>query len=88
MLYLNVPYHEKEEAKAAGARWDPQAKKWYVGDRRGYRRCLKWIDGSQVVCDQLYIVEGKKKCFRCGKETRVIGFGFDSYYEIDGDHME
>ena len=28
--YLNVPYREKDEAKRQGARWDPQAKKWYV----------------------------------------------------------
>jgi hypothetical protein len=29
-IYLNVPYAEKDKAKADGARWDPGAKKWYV----------------------------------------------------------
>jgi len=24
-----VPYAEKDEAKALGARWDPQARRWY-----------------------------------------------------------
>ena len=28
--YLNVPYHLKEHAKAAGAFWDPDRKKWFV----------------------------------------------------------
>ncbi|MGY6274187.1 DUF5710 domain-containing protein [Methylomonas sp. MgM2] len=28
--YLNVPYAEKDAAKARGARWDPTNKKWYV----------------------------------------------------------
>ncbi|MHA6629156.1 DUF5710 domain-containing protein [Pseudonocardia sichuanensis] len=28
-LYLDVPYAEKDEAKALGARWDPQIKRWY-----------------------------------------------------------
>ena len=28
--YLNVPYAEKDAAKALGARWDPTNKKWYV----------------------------------------------------------
>jgi len=28
--YLNVPYAEKETAKALGAKWDPVIKKWYV----------------------------------------------------------
>lgn len=27
--YLNVPYAEKDRAKAAGAKWDPDKKKWY-----------------------------------------------------------
>ncbi|NJA08085.1 hypothetical protein HC024_20455 [Methylococcaceae bacterium WWC4] len=29
-LYLNVPYAQKDAAKALGARWDAAAKKWYV----------------------------------------------------------
>ena len=29
-VYLNVPYAQKDAAKALGARWDPPAKKWYV----------------------------------------------------------
>lgn len=29
--YLNVPFHMKEQAKAAGAFWDPDRKKWFVG---------------------------------------------------------
>jgi hypothetical protein len=27
--WLDVPYAEKDQAKALGARWDPQAKRWY-----------------------------------------------------------
>lgn len=29
-FYLNVPYAEKDEAKALGARWDAAKKKWYA----------------------------------------------------------
>lgn len=29
-IYLNVPYKDKDQAKALGARWDPEAKKWYT----------------------------------------------------------
>jgi hypothetical protein len=29
-VWLDVPYKEKDEAKAAGARWDPNAKRWYA----------------------------------------------------------
>lgn len=28
--YLKVPFAEKDDAKAHGARWDPARKSWYV----------------------------------------------------------
>lgn len=30
MIYLNVPYAQKDQAKSLGARWDPIARKWYI----------------------------------------------------------
>ena len=32
MQYLEVPFAQKEQAKALGARWDPLKKKWYLPD--------------------------------------------------------
>jgi hypothetical protein len=32
MMILKVPYAEKDEAKALGARWNAQRKAWYVPD--------------------------------------------------------
>lgn len=29
-IWLDVPYAEKDEAKTHGARWDPQARRWYA----------------------------------------------------------
>jgi ribonuclease HI len=29
-IYLNVPFVRKDEIKALGGKWDPEAKKWYV----------------------------------------------------------
>ena len=40
-FYLNTPYSEKELVKKLEARWDPEAKKWYVPDgtkRETFRR--------------------------------------------------
>ena len=31
-VFLNVPFTQKDEAKALGARWDATQKKWYVLD--------------------------------------------------------
>jgi Domain of unknown function (DUF5710) len=27
-MWLDVPFAEKDEAKALGAQWDPQARRW------------------------------------------------------------
>lgn len=85
MLILNVPYSEKDEAKALGARWNPQIKKWYVRNKEDYYKFIRWIEpyGNMVIIDELYLVEGIQKCFRCGKETRVIGFGVDKHLSVD-----
>lgn len=40
-LYLDVPYTDKDQAKAFGARWDPQAKRWYA-PRAGIHELERW----------------------------------------------
>ncbi|MDT4289096.1 DUF5710 domain-containing protein [Methylomonas sp. MO1] len=40
--YLNVPYAEKDAAKALGARWDAAAKKWYVPANKDMALFAKW----------------------------------------------
>ena len=41
--YLAVPYSEKDQAKAAGARWDNAAKSWYVGEHADIRALQRWL---------------------------------------------
>ncbi|WP_244907526.1 zincin-like metallopeptidase domain-containing protein [Nitrosomonas aestuarii] len=41
--YLAVPYAEKDQAKAAGARWDKVAKAWYVGKNADIRALQRWF---------------------------------------------
>lgn len=85
MLFLNVPYEEKDKAKALGAKWNPSAKKWYVEKKEDYPKFWDWIlnDGLIVVCDHIYLLEGKRNCFKCGKETKVIGFGVEEFFLWD-----
>lgn len=83
MLYINVPYSEKEEAKELGARWNPAKKSWYVTQRAFYDKFYKWILGDKedvtILYNHFYIVEGKRVCYRCNRETKVIGFGIEKY---------
>lgn len=41
-IYLNVPYAQKDEAKALGARWDAARKKWYVLAATDIALFAKW----------------------------------------------
>lgn len=43
MTFLNVPYAEKDEARALGARWNPGRKKWYVPTGVPLEPFEKWL---------------------------------------------
>lgn len=90
MLWLEIPYEDKDEAKKLDAKWSQEAKKWYVQNKEDYPKFAKWIlpQGFIVACDAIYLLEGRQKCFRCGKETRVIGFGLENFLEFDGDPFD
>ena len=90
MLILNVPYKEKDQAKALGAKWNPDIKKWYVQNRQDYVKFCKWVvpQGNIIVCNNLYVLEGRQSCFKCGKETRVIGFGIEDFYDFSDYDVE
>lgn len=50
MMMLKVPYAEKDEAKALGARWNAARKAWYVPDGTEAAPFERWLtkdDGAQ-----------------------------------------
>jgi Antirestriction protein len=44
--YINVPYREKNDAKALGARWDRQEQSWYVPAGVDAAPFAKWAQGA------------------------------------------
>jgi exodeoxyribonuclease VII large subunit len=42
-IHLNVPFSQKDQAKMLGARWDPLAKKWYVGPGVDLAHFTPWL---------------------------------------------
>ena len=45
-LYLDCPYADKDEAKALGARYDPDRREWYAPDAANTSAFARWIPGS------------------------------------------
>jgi len=58
-IYLNVPYVEKDEAKALGARWDATKKKWYVPNTIEISAFAKWQ--SETNTSELSLTTNKPK---------------------------
>ena len=53
-FYLECPYAEKNEAKQLGARWDANARKWYVPDdveRNLFKQWWPESEGEEGVID-------------------------------------
>ncbi|MFE7504665.1 DUF5710 domain-containing protein [Promicromonospora sp. NPDC057488] len=40
-IWLDVPFKEKDEVKELGARWAPDAKRWFA-PRPGMKRLKRW----------------------------------------------
>lgn len=47
MIILNVPFAEKEKAKALGARWNNARKVWYVADGQDITPFKRWHTTQQ-----------------------------------------
>lgn len=81
--YIYVPFHEKEEAKALGARWDKSAKRWYIPEGREVKRFQRWLDPHTLhevsISPPLYIISTTCHCWKCFSPTKVstlASFGF------------
>lgn len=52
LIYLDVPYEEKGEAKQLGAKWDSSKRKWYYrGSVKEIYKFKKWTDAKSVFSD-------------------------------------
>ena len=40
---LNVPYNDKDKAKALGAKWDMSTRKWYVFSPEDLKPFAQWM---------------------------------------------
>lgn len=45
--YLVVPYGERKEAKALGAKWDTVERSWYIGEAADRKKLEKWLPDRQ-----------------------------------------
>ncbi|OQW74037.1 MAG: hypothetical protein BVN35_11095 [Proteobacteria bacterium ST_bin11] len=80
--YLNVPYAEKDAAKALGARWDAAIKKWYVPANKDIALFAQWQTESGLALSPNDESRKPKADSAVGGTTRSSDKNFIAY---DGD---
>lgn len=89
---LAVPFAEKDEAKALGAKWDPSLKVWYVPDGVALPPLLRWLPAPvtselehepeyRIRAPYYHIIESTSDCWKCSNWTRVFSFMLPEEHE-------
>jgi len=83
---LEVPFHEKEQAKSLGARWDGDKKVWYVPNGVDAAPLHQWLRTNEAPQPNLragsyFIAETFHGCWQCKRETRLYAFILPAGYE-------
>jgi hypothetical protein len=74
---LNVPFHEKDDAKRLGARWDAARKTWFLPDGTKTAPFTKWLpqrSDFNLRCTSYFIAQSMRTCWHCARDTRVFSF--------------
>lgn len=60
LILLNVPYSEKDEASALGAKWNPDYRKWTISSRNpNLNLFAKWLTSDIAVVDPVVPLESE-----------------------------
>lgn len=100
-INLQVPFSQKDEAKALGARWDPVQKTWYISTEMNPDPFMCWLPQSQPISNldypeysvrapHYFIIKSQTGCWRCKEITSVFSFLLPpeyEYYESDAEDI-
>ena len=82
---LEVPFSEKDEAKARGARWDAVTRTWFVPLGVDTTPFQTWIpeteDGLTKLLPPVFVVESSTACWKCGGRVKVGAIAASSFVE-------
>jgi hypothetical protein len=81
-IRLNVPFIQKDDAKKLGARWVPDVGTWVIPDNIiDINPFNAWLprNGGTFIKYPYLIAKSKRDCWKCHKETPLIGLGAKNY---------
>ena len=88
MLYLNVPYEEKDEAKKLGALWNQSLKTWFIPASANLSSFKQWIEGQHIISSYYYICLSYDPCYKCGKYSPVFAFMIPPDANVESDNED
>jgi len=74
---LNVSFHEKDDARQLGARWDSVRKTWFLSDDADIAPFTKWLPQQPDInfrASSYFIAQSTRICWHCNRSTQVFGF--------------
>lgn len=84
-INLRVPFSQKEEVRALGARWDATLRTWYVPEHVDPGGFARWRP-AEATCNvrsaSYFIATATRECWRCLAASRVLGFIVPPGHEV------
>ena len=94
-IQIEVPYQDKDKAKAKGAFWDINNKTWYIPDKKKIDDFKEWLPKQAYIIIKvpILIAKNKRYCWKCNNETPLIAIsGLDlivqDYIDDDSEKVE
>lgn len=90
-IFLKVPFAEKDQAKALGARWDGERRSWYVPEGVSSSAFTQWLplpNRWSARADRYWIVASDTTCWKCQEPTTAFTLALPSGHEtLEGDDV-
>ena len=88
-IILEVPYSEKDQAKALGAKWNPKMKKLYVPVGKDINPFRKWNPNEHSknkvkALPPIYIIESTTSCWKCNNLITIITLASQGFTDDSG----
>jgi len=77
-IYLYVAPEEYAEAKASGAHWDDDSKRWYIRSDMAQGKFSQWLEGEEgetefgVESEEALVAAARLACVNCRERIEVI----------------
>lgn len=90
-MQLDVPFDDKDQAKALGAKWDAAARRWFVPEGVDPVPFARWFPADMEApggegtlrAPRFALLTGTVACWKCKHETRATTVLFRGYEEVE-----